>query len=104
MKDLEDYRRQIRNLANAKDWNDSQLWLERSIFVEVGELVKAVEEKKSQDEVAEEFADVMHYLIQYVNKFASFSNLDKALQDKIDSNWKNKKKTWDDSKETIVKK
>ena len=96
MDDLEYFRKAVFELSKFKNWNDSEIWLERSLFVECGELAKAIEEKKSPEEIAEEGADVLHYLFQILNLRAPQVDLNKAMQDKINSNYKTPKKSWID--------
>lgn len=94
MNDLEYFKVQIAILAKNKGWADSEIWLERCLFRECGELIEAIENKRSPEEIAEEFADVMHFLLQIANKNCPGVDLNVALTKKIVSNSKTAKKTW----------
>lgn len=94
MNDLEYFRVQVESLAYKKGFNDDQIWLERCMFKELGELIDAVEEGKSEAEIAEEFSDLMIFALQYMNKKAVSIDLNVALTDKIVKDLSEPKKTY----------
>lgn len=54
-------------------------------------------------DIAEEFSDQMHFGLEYMKMNAPNADLDMALQNKIDSNWRNKKKTTDENGKMILR-
>ncbi len=99
---LDEYMIAINDLAKAKGYNQSDSWLFWKLLTELGEYSKAVEEGKSKEEVSEEFADIMHLLMQI--QFKHGADPDFALHSKINKNWNSKKKTLDEKTQEIVKK
>lgn len=92
--DIELFKDRVVELAEKKGWSDDEVWLERSLYVEVGELIKAIEEKQNPMFIADEFADVMHFLLQIMKNNTPNVNLDNALMRKIMANYHNQKKTY----------
>jgi len=99
---LEEYMIAINNLAKAKGYNQKDSWLFWKLLTEIGEYSKAVEEGKQRREVSEEFADIMHLLMQIQYKHGD--DPDMALQRKIEINWHSKKKTLDETTQEIIRK
>jgi NTP pyrophosphatase (non-canonical NTP hydrolase) len=93
----------INDLAKAKGYNQTDGWLFWKLLTELGEYSKAIEEGKDKKEISEEWADVMHLLMQIEFKHGD-RDPDLALQKKIDKNWNTKKKTLDEKTQEIVKK
>ena len=100
---IEEYARLIQNLATHKGWSKDWRWLATGFFAESGELVNTIIHDGSEEEIAEEFADVMHYLLQLVKEKCPDYNLDDALLHKITSNYEHLKKTTD-SKGIVIRK
>lgn len=92
---LETYAKLIDQLAQSKGWNTDWRWLTTGLFAESGELVNKIVHGAPDYLIADEFADVMHYLLQLVKPFCNTVDLDKALYGKIEANYSNKKKTTD---------
>lgn len=101
---LEDYAREIMALAKAKKYSNDFAWLMYGLYKEVGELSIALEHDATDDDVANEFGGIMHYLIQVMKNKRPKINLDIALLNEIKSNWLSKKKTFDKKKNRIVRK
>ena len=93
----------INDLAVNKSYNQSDGWLFWKLLTELGEYSKAIEEGKDKKTISEEWADVMHLLMQIEFKHGD-RDPDLALQKKIDKNWNTKKKTLDEKSEKIVRK
>lgn len=91
---LEYFRKEVDDLAKKKGFNDDFIWLERCMFKELGELIDAVEEGKSQVEIAEEFSDFMIFALQYMNKKTPIIDLDVSLTEKIMKDFREPKKTY----------
>lgn len=120
---LENYRAQITELAKTKGWLNSPTWLALGMFKEVGELYQEYERWKDyvrkldengltptldavkdfENNIAGEFAGVMHYLIQFVHEVAIAVNLGDALDAEIEKNRTTKKKTLDENGEIVRK-
>ena len=103
LNDLQYFRVQVDSLAKKKGFNDDQIWLERCMFKELGELIDAVEAGKSETEIAEEFSDLMIFALQYMNKKTPNVDLNVSLTDKIVEDQNKPKKTYVPG-EGIVKK
>ena len=56
---------------------------------------------ETEEQLASEFADVMHYLLGFMHAVAPNVDLDKALSDKIASNWVAKKKVIEDNGDVV---
>ena len=81
-------------IAKLKGFSNDRMFLERSIFLEVGELVKAVESEESSQTVALEACDVMVFLFQYIREHGGDFNLDLAMSQKLMELQFFEKKTW----------
>lgn len=90
---LEGYARIIEELATKKGWSKDWRWLVTGFFAESGELVNTIVHDGTEAKIADEFADVMHYLLQLTKGKCPNCDLDKALQDKINENYTRLKKT-----------
>lgn len=101
--DLEGYRKEISDLYKLKGWNTDWRWLVTGYFAESGELIQSIIKKENNDAIAEEFADVMHYLLELMNMASQGTNIDEALLKKINSNKVNKKKTTDEKGNVVYK-
>jgi len=99
---LNDFRGKVEELAKAKGYNQDEAWLEAKFFKEAGEMMTAIEDGLSEEEIAEEGSDVLHMFFQLMEKNAKSVNLDISMNNKITSNYKTKKKTYDGGK--IVRK
>lgn len=89
---LRDYQKKIRRLAKKKGFDQELFYLFGRMVQEGGEMLDAIWQGKSDEEVGEEFADVEHFVFQMLDHRPKI-NPDKALNKKIHSNYKNKKKT-----------
>ena len=101
--DLEGYRKDVSDLYDAKGWNTDWRWLITGYFAESGELIQSIIKKEDKEVIAEEFADVMHYLLELMNVSCKETNIDSALTKKINSNKVNKKKTTDEKGNVVYK-
>ncbi len=100
---LDQLRTNIDELYRFKGWNRDWLWLFSALNIEVGELGQSVLKKEEEKIIAEEFADVMHYLLELMQVKCPNTDLQKALMDKIESNKKNLKKTTDSQGNVVLK-
>lgn len=91
-----DYQKQVHSLAVIKTWNIDLAWVELGIFKEAGELIQAIEHSAPVEEIGKEFGDVMFYLLHTMHHFNI--DLDKALQNVIERNKVEKKKTLENGK------
>lgn len=96
--DLEYFKYHIVKMAEEKGWNNDYAWLALGLFKESGELIDGIEHKQTEEEIGQEFADIMHFLLQLMHDKAPSINLDIALQQKIDDNRVKQKKTYVDGK------
>jgi NTP pyrophosphatase (non-canonical NTP hydrolase) len=115
MPHLEEFRREILELYDGKRWDTSLRSLAFRAFVELGEFIQACMKAEagepnpetgrpfSEAEIAEEFSDVMHFLLEITNHFAPTVDLDAALSSKIARNWNEKKKTTDESGKVVLR-
>lgn len=94
MTTLKEFQDAIDALRKKKKWNNDQVWLAHGVFKEMGELVSAVEHNLSDKEKGKEYADIMHFLFQYMRKTCPNIDLEKALWQKIHENSNTKKKTY----------
>jgi len=94
---LKDYQNEVRDLASTKGYNQDLHYLFSRMIQEGSELIDAIQLGKSDDEVGEEGADVLHFLFQILEKRPNV-NIDSSLSKKITSNYLHKKKTWQDGK------
>ena len=103
MNSLEDYAHAVNELAIRKGWSQDWRWLITGYFAESGELVNTVLHGRPENEIAEEFADVMHYLLQLVKQKCPDTDLDRALKKKIALNYEHLKKTTNEVGEIVRK-
>lgn len=89
------YSKIIADLSRSKGWSTDWRWLSTGLFVESGEFVNKIICGCSEEEIADEFADVMHYLLQLAKQKCPSVNLDEALSKKIERNVNQVKKTTD---------
>lgn len=89
---LEKYKCAVTALARFRKWNNRKSWLMTGLMLEFAELINAIYQKKSDQEKGEEFADVMHFLLQLMAESTKI-DLDKAMNDKIEKNKVTPKKT-----------
>ena len=94
---LQDYQKEVRDLAKTKGYNQDLHFLFSRLVQEGSELVDAIQLGESDDKVGEEGADVLHFFFQIIDHRPKV-NLDKSMSKKITSNYSNKKKTWEDGK------
>lgn len=94
---LKDYQSEVQNLAEAKGYNQDLHYLFSRMIQEGSELIDAIQLGKSDDEVGEEGADVLHFFFQIIQKRSNV-NMDSSLSKKIATNYTHKKKTWKDGK------
>jgi NTP pyrophosphatase (non-canonical NTP hydrolase) len=98
---LKEFQIEVQHLADAKGYNQDLHYLFSRLVQEGSELIDAIQLEKSDEEVGEEGADVLHFFFQIINKKPNV-NIDSSLSKKIASNYINKKKTWENGK--MVKK
>lgn len=103
MADIEEYKTRIDRLCEEKGWNTDWRWLVTGFFAESGELVQGIVKGDAPEQIAEEFADVMHYLLKLMSVKAAGQDLDSALSAKIESNRANRKKTTDSDGNVVLK-
>ena len=89
--------------AEAKEWDNSTIWLKKKFRHEVNEFLRSID-KRNPRNVVKEFADVVVVGTQLTHKKAKRWNLDFAYNSKIKDNYKKKKKTWDSKKKKVVRK
>jgi len=100
---LEEYKKAVDDLYQSKGWNTDWMWLYSALNVEIGELGQEILKQRTEQEKAEEFADVMHYLLELMKQQCPSADLDVALLSKITSNKVNKKKTTDKAGNVVLK-
>jgi NTP pyrophosphatase (non-canonical NTP hydrolase) len=96
MTTLEEYKLLIIDLSKSKGWNRDQIWLMYSCYKELGEISGAIEHNLTQEQIAKEFADLMHFTLQLMYEKCPEVNLDSILHEVIKNNWASKKKTYKD--------
>ena len=89
---LSQYQTQVRELAKIKGYEQELFYLFSRMVQEGSEMLDAIWQGKSDAEVAEEGADLLHFFFQMLDKRPK-ANIDQALVAKILSNYKHKKKT-----------
>jgi len=94
---LKDYELKVEKLAKEKGYNQELFYLHSRMVQEGSEMLDAIWQGKSDEEVAEEGADLLHFFFQIIH-LKPKSDIDKAMNDKIDSNYEHKKKTNVDGK------
>ena len=95
MIDLNEYVKGCYVQAITRDWNTDFPWLGTKLTIEVGEFLKAIEEKKAPAEIMMEWCDVQYVLSQLMYYNYPKANLEKALKVLFGMNATMKKKTWD---------
>jgi NTP pyrophosphatase (non-canonical NTP hydrolase) len=98
---LKDYQAKVAKLAKEKGYNQELFYLHSRMIQESSEMLDAIWQGKSDDEVAEEGADVLHFFFQ-IMQMRPKADIDDALLKKIASNYIHKKKTND--KGSMIKK
>jgi len=94
---LNEYQKEVEELAKAKGYNQDLHYLFSRMIQEGSELIDAIQLEKSDEEVGEEGADVLHFFFQITAKRPKV-NMDSSMRKKIASNYVHKKKTWEDGK------
>jgi len=94
MTTINEFQIMIDILSDDKGWSKDQVWLMYSVFKEVGEMCQAIEHNRSQTKIGEEFADVMHFLLQLLSVKAPLVNPDYVLKRVIKRNRNRPKKTY----------
>lgn len=89
---LRDYQLQVRELAEKKGYDQELFYLFSRLVQEASELLDAVWQNKSDEEVTEEGADLLHFFFQILDKRPN-ADIDKAMDEKIAKNHVTKKKT-----------
>ena len=89
---LKYYQKKILRLAKKKGFDQELFYLFGRMVQEGGEMLDAIWQGKSDEDVGEEFADIEHFVLQMLAHRPKIDP-DKALNNKIESNYKNKKKT-----------
>ncbi len=89
---LSQYQTQVRELAKIKGYDQELFYLFSRMVQEGSEMLDAIWQGKSDKEVAEEGADLLHFFFQMLDKRPK-ANIDRALLLKIASNYNHKKKT-----------
>lgn len=98
---LEEIKADCVRVGKEKGFNNDQIWLERCMFKELGELIQAVEDRKAKgikitdEEIGMEFADLLVFGTQYMAKEAPTANLDDCISKKIYEVQTKKKKTYE---------
>ncbi len=95
--DLRQYQEEVNKLALVKGYNQELFYLHSRLVQEAGELLDAIWQGKSDEEVSEEGADVLHFFFQMLDK-KPFANIDRGMLKKIASNYVHRKKTNVDGK------
>lgn len=89
---LKEYQIKVRELAEAKGYNQELFYMFSHMIQEASELLDAIWQGKSDKEVEEECADVLHFLFQMMDKRPN-ADVDRGMNNKIASNFVHKKKT-----------
>ncbi len=98
---LRQYQEEVRKLAKIKDYNQELFYLHSRMVQEGCELLDAIWQGKSDEEVAEEGADLLHFFFQMLDH-RPLANIERGMLKKIASNYVHKKKT--NEKGTMVRK
>lgn len=91
---LKEYQFQVRKLAETKGYNQELFYLFGRMIQEASEMLDAIWQNKSDEEVTEEGADLLHFFFQILDKRPN-ADIDKAMDKKISKNYVTKKKTND---------
>jgi NTP pyrophosphatase (non-canonical NTP hydrolase) len=89
---LKGYQEKVGKLAKEKHYNQELFYLHSRMVQEGSEMLDAIWQGKSDEEVAEEGADLLHFFFQLMD-LRPKANIDDAMIKKIASNYINKKKT-----------
>jgi len=89
---LKQYQEEVRKLAKLKDYNQELFYLHGRMVQEGCELLDAIWQGKSDEEVAEEGADLLHFFFQMLDH-RPFANIERGMLKKIASNYVHRKKT-----------
>ncbi len=103
MPTLEQCREIATEQARLKDWNVTTPWLIKKLDEEYKEIVNAIHHKKPR-EIVEEISDFLIVAVQIKHNESTNYSLDYAFERKITDNYKNKKKTFDDVTQKVVRK
>jgi len=90
--DLKQYQEEVSKLAKEKGYDQELFYLFGRMVQESGELLNAIWQGKSDEEVAEEGADVLHFFFQILDH-RPYANIERGMLKKIASNYVHKKKT-----------
>lgn len=99
---LKAYQDKVEDLAEQKGYNQETFYLFSRMIQEGSEMLDALWQEKSDEEFAEEGADLLHFFFQIINKRPN-ANIDRAMLLKIASNYEHKKKTQDDDGKMTLK-
>jgi len=92
---LEQYQQKVGKLAKEKHYNQELFYMHSRMIQEASEMLDAIWQGKSDEEVAEEGADLLHFFFQIMD-LRPKAKIDDAMLKKIASNYINKKKTNED--------
>ena len=95
--DLQHYQKEVRKLAQEKGYNQDLFYLFGRLIQEGSEMLDAIWQGKSDEEVAEEGADLLHFFFQMLDHRPN-ANIDRGMLKKIASNYVHKKKTNQDGR------
>jgi NTP pyrophosphatase (non-canonical NTP hydrolase) len=90
--DLKQYQREVSKLAKEKGYNQELFYLFGRMIQEATEMLDAIWQNKSDEEVAEEGADLLHFFFQILDH-RPYANIERGMLKKIASNYIHKKKT-----------
>jgi len=94
---LKDYQLKVSKLAKEKGYNQELFYLHSRMVQEGSEMLDAIWQGKSDEEVVEEGADLLHFFFQIMDMRPK-ADIDVAMLKKIESNYVHKKKTNVDGK------
>ena len=89
---LREYQAEVTKLAKEKGYNQELFYLFSRMIQEASEMLDAIWQGKSDEEVAEEGADLLHFFFQIL-EHRQYANIDREMLKKIASNYVHKKKT-----------
>jgi len=89
---LKEYQEKVAKLAKDKGYNQELFYLHSRMIQEATEMLNKIWYGKSDEEVAEEGADVLHFFFQLL-ELRPKADIDDAMLKKIASNYIHKKKT-----------
>ncbi len=91
---LKDYQAKVAKLAKEKGYNQELFYMHIRLVQEASEMLNAIWQGKSDEEVSEEGADVLHFFFQLM-ELRPKADIDDGMLKKIASNYIHKKKTKD---------